>query len=110
MTRYTFICIPGAKYLDGLDEVLSCLKENGIVEAVEAFNINKLTDKQAGETAAKLREKLSAFGFKVTSAVWGDKSQNSVDDYYLHRIKKSKNHVHIVNLQKGEDYEYKMLA
>jgi len=57
LTGYTFVCLPGAKSLSGLDDLLSCLKANGAVEAVEAFDIKKLTDEEARENAAKLREK-----------------------------------------------------
>jgi len=98
LTGHTFICLPGVKSLNGLDNLPSCLKANGTIEALEAFDIKKLTDKQAGESAAKLREKLSTFGFKVTSAVWGDKFHNSVDDYFLHRIKVKRNHVYDVDI------------
>jgi hypothetical protein len=98
LTGYTFVCLPGAKSLSGLDGLLSCLKANGTIEVIEAFDINKLTDKQAEESAAKLREKLFAHGFKVTSSIWGDKSLVSVDDYFLHRSKAKKNHVHSVDI------------
>ena len=98
LTNYTFICVPGVKCLGGLDDLLSCLTANGVTEAVEAFNMSKLTNKQTGDSAARLREKLTALGLKVTSAVWGDKSLNSVDDYYLHRMKSSRNHVYDVDI------------
>jgi len=98
LTRYTFICLPGAKSLSGLDSLLSCLKTNGTVEVIEAFDIKKLTDKQAGESATKLREKLSSHGFKVSSTVWDDKSLVGVDDYFLHRWKTKRNHVHSVDI------------
>ena len=100
LTGYTFVCLPGTKCLGGLDNLLECLKANGATEAIEAFNINKLTNKEAGEVAAKLREKLYAHGFKVTSAVWSDTFHNAVDDYFLHRMeeKKRKNQVHSVVL------------
>jgi hypothetical protein len=81
-----------------LEDLLPCLQANGASEAVEAFNMSKLTNKQAGETAARLREKLSAFGLKVSSAIWGDKSLNGVDDYYLHRMKSSRNLVYDVDI------------
>ena len=45
LTSHTFICVPGAKNLDGLDDLLKCLKANGTTEVIEAFNINKLTNK-----------------------------------------------------------------
>jgi len=98
LTGYTFICLPGANCLSRLDDLLVRLKANGTVEAVEAFDINKLTEKHTGESAAKLREKLSAHGFKVASAVWEDKSLVGVDDYYLHRMKTKRNHVHEVDI------------
>jgi len=98
LTNHTFICLPGVKSLTGLDDLLCCLKANGTVEAIEALNINKLTDKQAGESAAKLRERLSTHGFKVTSAVWGDKSHKSVDAYYLHRARMKKNQIYDVDI------------
>jgi len=85
LTGYTFICLPGAMNLGGIDGLLSCLKGNGTAEAHEAFDIKKLTDKQLGASAAKLREKLHAHGFKVTSAIWEDATLCGVDDYFLHR-------------------------
>ena len=72
LTNHTFICLPGEKSLGGLDDLLLRLRENGVTEALEAFDMNKLTDKQTGDSAAKLREKLFSHGFKVTSAVWED--------------------------------------
>ena len=90
LTGHTFICLPGANSLKGLDDLLLCLKANGTVEAVEAFNISKLANEQAKESANKLREKLYAHGFKVTSAVWNDKALNGVDDYFLNRAKEKK--------------------
>ena len=98
LTRHTFICLPGAKSLGGLDEIISCLKANGTVEILEAFNIDKLTDKKAGESAMNLRKKLSTFGLKVTSAIWGDMSLVSIADYFLYRIKAKRNHVHEVDI------------
>jgi hypothetical protein len=98
LTNHTFICLPGAKSLGGLDGLLSRLKENGTIEALEAFNMNKLTDDKAAETAAKLREKLFSHGFKVTSAVWENKALDGVDDYYLQRAKTKRNHVYNVDI------------
>jgi len=98
LTGYTFVCLPGAKSLGGLNDLLLQLKSNGTTEALEAFNINKLTDKKAAESAAKLREKLSFYGFKVTSAIWSNESLNGVDDYYLQRIKEERSHVQPVAL------------
>jgi len=98
LTHHTFICLPGVKSLGGLDDLLVRLKSNGTVYILEAFDINKLTDNQAKTSATKLREKLSGYGFKVTSAVWGDKSLNSVADYFMHRMKKERNHVYSVVL------------
>ncbi|MCL2047407.1 MAG: CHC2 zinc finger domain-containing protein [Defluviitaleaceae bacterium] len=98
LTGYTFVCIPGAKCLSEIDGLLSCLKSNGTVEAVEAFNMTKLTNKQVGESAVILRERLSALGIKVKSAVWSDTSLNGIDDYYLHRMKASKNHIYSVDI------------
>jgi len=98
LTGYAFICLPGAKSLNGLDNLLRSLKANGTVEVIEAFDINKLTNKKAEETATKLREKVASYGFKVTSAIWNDKSLGSVDDYFLHRKKANKNHVYEVDI------------
>ena len=98
LTNQTFVCLPGVKSMGGLDNLLKCLKENGTTEALEAFNMDKLTDKQAGESAKKLREKLSEHGFKVTSAVWEDKSLRGVDDYFLQRSKLKRNHVNSVDI------------
>jgi len=98
LTNHTFVCLPGAKSLGELDNLLSRLKENGTTEVLEALNMNKLTDTKAAETAAKLREKLFAHGFKVTSAVWEDKTLNGVDDYYLQRAKTKRNHVYNVDI------------
>ncbi|MCL2189794.1 MAG: DNA primase [Defluviitaleaceae bacterium] len=98
LSRHTFICLPGVKNLGGLDDLLTCVKANGTTETLEALDIKKLTDKQAGESAAMLRGKLSAHGFKVTSAVWEDKSLGGVDDYFLHRMKTTKNHVYNVDI------------
>jgi len=98
LTNHTFICLPGEKSLGGLDDLLLRLRENGVTEALEAFDMNKLTDKQTGDSAAKLREKLFSHGFKVTSAVWEDKSLSGVDDYFLQRTKARKNHVYDVDI------------
>ena len=98
LSRFTFVCLPGVKNLSGLDDLLSCLIANGTTDALEAFNLNKLTDEKAGESASSLREKLFAHGFNVTSAVWGDKSLESVDDYFLQRVKAKKNHVYDVDI------------
>ena len=98
LTGYTFVCLPSANNLEGLDTLLDCLKANGTTETIEAFNINKLTDKETGNLAANLREKLFTHGFKVTSAIWGDKSHNSVDDYFFHRISTKRNHVYDVDI------------
>ena len=98
LTNHTFVCLPGAKILDGLDNLLVRLKANGTTEFLEAFNINKLTDQRANESAANLRKKLSGFGFKVTSAVWNDKSLAGVDDYFLHRKIAGANHVYSVDI------------
>ncbi|MCL1884460.1 MAG: DNA primase [Defluviitaleaceae bacterium] len=98
LSGHTFVCLPGIKSLSGLDNLLLCLKANGTTEVIEAFNLNKLTDKQTGESAAKLREKAQIYGFKVTSAVWGDKSLGSVDEYFLHRAREKKNHVYNVDI------------
>ena len=98
LTGYTFICLPGANCLNGLDCLLICLKANGTVEAVEALDINKLTNTKASESAANLREKLSTNGLKATSAIWGDTSLGSVDDYFLYRMKAKKNHVYTVDI------------
>jgi hypothetical protein len=97
LTGATFVCLPGVKSLSGLDGLLSCLKASGTTEVLEAFNIAKLTDSQLGGAAAKLRERAASYGFKVTSAVWGDKSLQGVDDYFLHREKAAKKHVYVVN-------------
>jgi len=99
LTGYTFVCLPGAKSLNGLDKLLSCLKANRTVEVIEAFGIKKLTDEQAKESAAKLREKVSAHGFKVTSAIWEDKTLEGVDDYFLHRTKTKRSHVYSVAIK-----------
>jgi len=98
ITGYTFVCLPGANGLKGLDELLLCLKANGAVEAVEVFNMTKLTDKQTGESAANLREKLSANGLTVTSAIWDDTSHISVDDYYLNRINAKRSQYYNVDI------------
>ena len=98
LTGHSFICLPDAKNLSGLDNLLSHLKANGTTEVLEAFDMKKTTDKQAGEYAANLRKWLSTFGFKVTSAVWGDKSHESIDDYFLHRMMKKRNHVYDVDI------------
>jgi len=98
LTGYAFICLPIVKNLNGLDELLSCLKANGAVEILEALDIAKLTDPQVKENATKLREKVSAHGFTVTSAIWSDKSLVSVDEYFLHRAKAKRNHVHEVDI------------
>ena len=96
LTGNTFVCLPGTKSLNRLDELLSHLKANDVIEALEAFDMTKLTDEQAGEPAAKLRQLLSTCGYKVSSAVWRDKSISSVDEYFLNRIKKERGHVHSV--------------
>jgi hypothetical protein len=98
LTRHTFVCLPGIKSLGGLDNLLQCLRANGAAEALEAFDIKKLTDDKLNESAAKLREKLSSYGFKTTSAVWNDKSLSGVDDYFLHRMQIKKGHVYSVVL------------
>ena len=102
LSRHTFVCLPGVKILGGLDELLLCLKANGTTEAVEAFDLNKLTNEQAEASALNLRKKLFEHGLRVTSAVWGDESCGSVDDYFLHRTKTSKNHVYNVDISAAE--------
>jgi len=93
ITHYTFVCISGIQNLSGLDDLLLSLRANGTIEAMEAFNINKLTDEKASKSAEKLRQKLYGFGFKVASAVWEDTTLGSVDEYFLHRrMKASRNH------------------
>jgi len=96
LTGHSFICLPGEKSLNGLEKLLSHLKANGVMEVLEAFDMTKLTETQTSKSAAKLREMLSTCGFKVSSAVWGEKSFNSVDEYFLNRMKKERNHVHNV--------------
>jgi len=98
LTGCTFICVPGEKSLKRLDEMLAHLKANGATEAVEAFDIKKLTDEHAAESAANLRNKLSACGFKVATAEWRDKNLRSVDEFFLHRKNAKKNHVHSVDI------------
>jgi len=98
LTGYTFICLPRAKELDNLDGILENIKANGTIEAIEALNINKLTDKKTGEIATALREKLSSHGFKVTSAIWGEKSLSGIDDYFLHRMSTKRNHAYDVDI------------
>jgi len=98
LTGYTFICLPDVKNLNGIDGLLVCFKANGTREAIEAFDIKKLTDEQTQNSAAKLRERLFAHGFKVISAVWEDKSLSGVDDYFLHRSKERRSHVYNVDI------------
>lgn len=98
LTGCTFVCVPGEKSLKGLDEMLTYLKTSGAAEVVEAFDIKKLSDEHAAESAANLREKLSACGFKVATAEWCDKSLRSVDEYFLHRKNAKKNHVRSVDI------------
>jgi len=97
LSRFTFMCLPGAKSLCGLDDLLKSLKTNGTVEFVEAFDINKLTDNKANETAATLRKKLLSYGFNVSSAVWENKTLIRIDDYFKHRMITKKNHVYSVD-------------
>jgi hypothetical protein len=98
LTGKSFICLPGVNGLNGLDEVLVALKTNGTTTIIEALDIKKLNDKHISESAAKLRDKLFAHGFKVTSAVWGNISLEGVDDYFMHRMNEKKNHVYDVDI------------
>jgi len=98
----TFICLAGVKNLGGLDDLLICLKANGMVEALESFDMKKLTDNQIGESAARLRQRLSVHGFEVSSATWSDKALDGVDDYFLHRKQARKNHVHDVDISAAQ--------
>ena len=100
LSNYTFVCIPGANSIGNLDSVLQVLKANGTTEIVEALDMDKVVvydgtgEAKVGnvfvaEAARKLREKISAFGFRVTSAEW-TASINGIDDYLLYR--KNMNH------------------
>jgi hypothetical protein len=89
----SYLCLPGVNSLFGLDDVLQSLKANGMVEALEVFDMTKLTEKPIGDSAVKLRKKLHAHGFRVSSAIWDDKSLKGVDDYYLHRMNAKQKHV-----------------
>ena len=91
LTGYTFACLPGVKSLSELESLLLHLKANGTVEILEAFNISKLNDSQLGISASKLREKAASYGFKVSSAVWGDTSLLGIDDYFQSRAMTAKN-------------------
>ena len=96
LTGYTFACLPGVKSLSELDDLLLCLKTNGTTEVLEAFNISKLNDRQLGGSAAKLREKISSYGLKVSSAVWGDTSLLGIDDYFQSRAMAANRHTYVV--------------
>ena len=98
LTRQTFICLPGAKNIGRLDSVLEHLKANGTQEVVEALDMDKYTNIHISDAAEKLRNKLSAHGFKVMSDFWEDKSYNGVDDYYLHRLQQKRKLIYDVDI------------
>jgi len=64
LTGHSFICLPDEKNLNGFEDLLVRLKANGAIEVLEAFDMNKLTEKQASESAAKLRDMVSSCGLK----------------------------------------------
>jgi len=97
LTGYTFVCLPGATGMSGLDAILVQLRANGTNEVLEAFNISKQVDSQLGGFAAKLREKVASYGFRVSTAIWGDNSLLGIDDYFKSRLDLTKKHVYVVN-------------
>jgi hypothetical protein len=98
LTQYSFICLPSANSMGQLDELLICLKSNGVTEIIEALDKDKETNIHIATAAAKLRDRLSSFGFKVKSAVWDEKDLKGVDDYYLHRLQERNGMVYDVDI------------
>ena len=98
LTRYTFICLPSANSMGQLDDLLVCLKANGVSEIIEALDMDKETNIHVAKAAAKLRDKLSSFDFTVKSAVWENKELKGVDDYYFHRLQTKRSMVYDVDI------------
>ncbi len=80
----SFVAIPGANSLSSLHPVLEILKQNGVTEVVEAYDMDKYENEHVLNGSKKLYGMITDYGFKTKRLRW-DSRYKGIDDYLLAR-------------------------
>ena len=78
-----FVCIGGVFALHGLKDTLISL---GVTEAVEAMDMDQMTNPQVRRAIQAIRQEVQSIrGIRYSKYVWNP-AYKGIDDYYLSRI------------------------
>ena len=78
-----FVCIGGVFALHGLKDTLISL---GVTEAVEAMDMDQMTNPQVRRAIQTIRQEVQSIrGIRYSKYVWNP-AYKGIDDYYLSRI------------------------
>ena len=80
----SFAAIAGVNNLASLYPVLETLKRNGVMEVVEAFDMDKYENEHVLKGSMKLYGMLTELGFETRRMKWNSRYKG-IDDYLLAR-------------------------
>ena len=82
----TFIAIAGTGSIGGLSELFPKLKQCGVEEIAEAFDMDKHINEQVMKNLKKLHMMIDYYGFPMRRTEWewnNDPLKKGIDDYYF---------------------------
>ncbi|MCL2775836.1 MAG: CHC2 zinc finger domain-containing protein [Oscillospiraceae bacterium] len=80
LSDLTFAAVAGANNYRNLADLFAVLKQNGVKEIVEAYDMDKMTNVQVEKGCWRLVELANEYGFKVRRITW-DSAYKGIDDY-----------------------------
>jgi len=80
LSGLTFAAVAGANNYRNLAGLFAVLRQNGVEEIVEAYDMDKLTNPHVQKGCCRLIELSSEYGFNVRRIKW-DPAHKGIDDY-----------------------------
>ena len=86
--KKTFVALAGVSHYRALEPIFAQLKRNGVVNIVEAYDMDKYTNPHVEKSCMQMMEMANAYEFSVHRLCW-DKKYKGIDDWLASRKKRN---------------------
>ena len=86
--KIAFVALAGVSHYRALEPIFAQLKRNGVVNIVEAYDMDKYTNPHVEKSCMQMMEMANAYEFSVHRLCW-DKKYKGIDDWLASRKKRN---------------------